>query len=83
MENKALEPQNQIKNIITSKEFLMTPAWGEFFYYAKDRDFLMDLYDSLLDEGFHSLEQPHEVFSDIFVARLIDPSGRHIFLRSV
>jgi hypothetical protein len=67
---------------LTSQNFIETPSWGEFFYYAGTRENLMDVYDGLMDKGFTSIAQPHEVANDIFVAKLIDPSGREILLRS-
>ena len=83
MENKITnQSQADMVNFICSKAFLETPSWGEFFYYAKDRETLMDLFDYLLDEGFTCIEQPHEYGCDIFVAKLVDTSGRHILLRS-
>ncbi|MCI2069556.1 MAG: hypothetical protein LKJ88_08385 [Bacilli bacterium] len=69
-------------NIIRSKEFLKTPSWATFFYYVQERETLMDFYDFLLDEGFISLEQPHEVTSTNFNAKLMDHKGRLIVLRS-
>jgi hypothetical protein len=74
-------PQDKFA-FITSPSFLKTPSWGEFFYYASSRESLMDIYDGLLDRGFHSVEQPHEIAADIFVAKMMDPEGREILLRS-
>jgi hypothetical protein len=63
--------------------FLATPKWGTFFYYAKSREELMDTYDALLDDGFQIVEQPHEIFSDAFVAKMMDDQGRGILLKSL
>jgi hypothetical protein len=82
MENKMMaQSQDEMRRLICSQAFLATPVWGEFFYYAKDRESLMDLYEALMDQGFRSVAQPHMVGPDAFVAKLIDPKGRHIFLR--
>jgi hypothetical protein len=77
-----LQKCQEMKRLFPSQAFRETPRWGEFFYYAKDRETLMDLYDYLLDEGFSSLEQPHENGSSIFVAKLMDSKGRIVLLRS-
>ena len=74
-------PQDKFA-FITSKSFLETPSWGEFFYYASSRESLMNLYDGLMDKGFRSIEQPHEIAEDIFVAKFMDQDGREILLRS-
>jgi len=62
--------------------FLSTPKWGTFFYYAKSREELITLFEALLDLGFAVIEQPHELFSDAFLAKMMDNKGREILLKS-
>lgn len=69
--------------ILSCPSFLAEPSWATFFYYAQNRESLIALYESLLDEGFHCVEQPHEVLCGAsFTAKLVDAQGRHILLRS-
>jgi hypothetical protein len=68
--------------IMACQSFEKTPVWGEFFYFAKDRASLIALYESFLNAGFTALESPHETASTIFVAKLVDPKGHHILLRT-
>jgi hypothetical protein len=69
-------------DLLHCQDFLATPLWGEFLYISKTREGVIDLYEHLLDEGFHAIEQPHEVVPGIFIAKLVDPSGRHLLLRA-
>jgi hypothetical protein len=73
---------SEILTLIHCQDFLMTPSWGEFLFISKSREGVIDLYEHLLDAGFHSLAQPHEVIQGIFIAKLCDPSGRHLLLRA-
>jgi hypothetical protein len=82
MENNILNIKKDVIQLISSSSFLKTPSWSTFFYYAKDRESLMEMYDIMMDEGFTSLEQPHSLGEDIFLAKLVDQKGRHIILRS-
>jgi hypothetical protein len=69
--------------LLSCPSFIDLPSWATFFYYASSRDSLIALYESLLDDGFHCLEQPHEVLCGAsFIAKLVDQKGRHILLRS-
>lgn len=77
-----MDCQNEARRLLKSHFFLQTPIWGEFFYYAKDRETLMDLYEAFLDNGFRSLEQPHETQAEAFVAKVMDKDGKIILLRS-
>ena len=73
---------SETRALIHCQDFLATPRWGEFLYISKSQEGLIELYEHLLDAGFHSLEQPHETIQGIFIAKLRDPSGRHLLLRA-
>jgi len=75
-------PMSETFALIHRQDFLATPRWGEFLYISKSREDVIELYEHLLDAGFHSLKQPHETIQGIFIAKLCDPSGRHLLLRA-
>jgi hypothetical protein len=81
--NKTIASSNStVDALLHCPDFLMTPPWGEYFYYLESRETLINLYEGLIDAGFHLIEQPHEVFSGSYVAKLKDRAGREILLRS-
>lgn len=64
------------------KQALKTPAWGTFFYFANSREALITIYERFLDAGFTTLEQPHALDSETYIAHLMDHEGHEVLLRS-
>ncbi|MCI1734475.1 MAG: hypothetical protein LKM30_01905 [Bacilli bacterium] len=77
----ALE-RSQERRLVDSESFRQMPRWATYFYYAPSRQDLSEMTSLLEEDSFKSISDPHEVAKDIYVAELMDGSGRQIVLRS-
>jgi hypothetical protein len=76
------ERQLEKTNILSCYEYLTTPKWSEFFHYTKDREALIELFESFINDGYKVISQPHKNYNNVFSAKLMNKDGKILTLIS-